>query len=178
MPSAAAAPVQAPSPWVTRWSGLLPAGGRVLDLAAGAGRHARWLAAQGFEVEAVDRDSAALDALRLAEPAVRVRVADLEGDGWPYADGSFAGIVVCRYLYRPRLEYLAHMLEIGGLLIYETFMLGNEAFGRPRNPDFLLRPGELRDVFAPHLDILAFEEGVFDQPAPAALQRICARRPG
>ena len=164
-----------PSSWVRRFSSLIPAGGRVLDLACGAGRHARYLAECGFPVLAVDRDEAALAALSDV-PGVTTLRADLEGGVWPLASEVFAGIVVTNYLWRPLMPFLMASLDKGGVLIYETFMLGNERFGKPANPAFLLRKDELRFVVRGHLDIVAFEQGVVETPRPMVIQRICATR--
>jgi len=162
-----------PSAWVQRFATLIPAGGRVLDVACGTGRHACLLAALGYRVEAVDRDVQALVALR-DRPGLVVRVADLEGDPWPYADESFDGIVVTNYLHRPRLNALLATLAPGGVLLYETFMVGNEAFGRPSNPDYLLLPGELLECVRGRMTVVAFEQGCVDRPKPACIQRLCA----
>jgi SAM-dependent methyltransferase len=166
----------APSPWVERHLSFLAPGGRVLDLACGNGRHARLLAARGYEVVAVDRDFAAISGLRGVAGITALQL-DLEGSDWPLAGERFAGIVVTNYLWRPRLADVCAMLAGGGVLIYETFMLGNEAYGKPSNPEFLLRPGELRAVArAAGLREIAFEEGYADQPKPALRQAICAVR--
>ena len=166
------------SPWVMRFAPLIPAGGRVLDLAAGAGRHSRFLAAQGYSVEAVDRDAEALAAL--ADCAgVHTRCADLEGGPWPYHGSTFTGIVVTRYLWRPLLPTLFAALEAGGVLIYETFMVGQEAYGQPSNPAYLLRSGELLDLVRGRLNVVAFEQG--EEPGrtgPQVMQRLCAQRGG
>lgn len=165
-----------PSPWVRRFASLVPAGGEVLDLACGGGRHARLLAGLGHRVEAVDRDAAAL--ARLSGVAgVSVRVADLEHAPWPYAGRRFAGIVVANYLHRPLLPLIEGALADPAVLIYETFMTGNERFGRPSNPDFLLHSQELLQVAqAAGLRIVAYEEGEVAQPRPAVVQRLCAVR--
>lgn len=156
---------------------LIPPGGRVLDVAAGAGRNAVWLAQQGFKVTAVDRDVEALAILTSLAPQVETRVHDLEQDGWPYSGEQFDAIVVCRYLHRPLLPYLAQSLAHGGVLIYETFMHGHEQYGRPKNPDFLLKSNELYGIFKPLLEIVAYEEGLLQlSPNPAILQRIAAVR--
>jgi SAM-dependent methyltransferase len=164
-----------PSPWVCRHAGKIPSSGRVLDLACGQGRHSRYLAATGFRVLAVDRDPA----LRVQSTTVEFACHDLEQGVWPLGSEAFAGIVVTRYLFRPLLPRLASALAPGGVLIYETFMQGNAAFGRPARPEFLLVPGEL-EVFARDagLEVLDFAEGFQATPRPAMLQSICARRPG
>lgn len=148
----------------------------MLDLACGSGRHSRLLAAKNHLVLAVDRDSLALT--NLADMAgVETCVLDLEGEIWPLAGERFSGIVVTNYLWRPRLGDLLALLAPGGVLIYETFMLGNEAYGKPSNPDFLLRPQELRTLIqAAGLSEIDFVEGYVDQPKPAMRQAICARR--
>lgn len=161
---------------MARYCDLMPASGEVLDLACGSGRHARLLAARGHSVLAVDRDLAAIAGLD-GVAGIRARQLDLECGEWPLAGQSFSGIVVTNYLWRPRLPDLLAMLAPGGVLIYETFMLGNEAYGKPSNPDFLLRPGELREVAqAAGLREIAFEEGYTASPKPAMRQAICAVR--
>jgi SAM-dependent methyltransferase len=169
-------PIIPPSPWVETHCGLIAPGGRVLDLACGSGRHARLLAGLGLAVCAVDRDAEVVLKLQ-GVPGITATQLDLEGDEWPLSGQSFAGIVVTNYLWRPRLPDLLTMLAPGGVLIYETFMLGNEFYGKPSNPDFLLRPGELREVMrADGLREIAFEEGYTDSPKPAMRQAICAVR--
>jgi len=156
----------------------LPLGASVLDLACGSGRHARPMAAAGYRVTAVDRDGEALVGMR-GWPRIQTLCCDLEGGGWPFADAVFDGVLVSRYLYRPLLPQLLASLRPGGLLIYETFMRGQERYGRPSNPEFLLRPWELlvwaRDC---GLETLDFAQGVFDIGRLAMLQRLCACRAG
>jgi SAM-dependent methyltransferase len=162
------------SPWVRRFAGLAPAG-QVLDLACGAGRHARLFAALGHPVLALDRDPQLLAAA--AGPGIQTMCHDLEepGAAWPFGPARFAAIVVTNYLHRPLLAQLAASLVPDGILIYETFAAGNEAFGKPSNPDFLLQPGELLGVAqAGGLRVIAFEDGVVSQPKPAMVQRLCA----
>jgi SAM-dependent methyltransferase len=143
----------------------------VLDLAAGTGRHVRLLLDCGFAVRAADCDISAL--LPLAAPNCEITEIDLEsGADWPFG-GGYDGIVVTNYLHRPLLPAIGQALAPGGVVIYETFAVGNERFGRPKNPDFLLRPGELLSAFAA-LTIVAFEQGLVTAPRPAVIQRIAA----
>ena len=162
----------APSPWVQRWMTLIRPGGAVLDVAAGAGRHARLLARMGFEVDAVDRDASLF-----ADPPQQVKVlqADIEAGPWPYAGRRFDAIVVTNFLHRPLLPRFMDSLDPGGVLIYETFAQGNEKFGKPSNPAFLLAPGELIEAVRGRLRVVAFEDLVVSDPRPAAVQRLCAR---
>jgi len=162
-----------PSAWVTRFAHLVAADARVLDLACGNGRHARLFAARGCRVLAVDRDAQAL-ALLAGTPGIETRCADLEAGGWPLPGERFDAIVVTNYLHRPLFAPLLAALADDGVLIYETFAQGNEAFGRPANPDHLLRGGELIDRVA-GLAIVAFEQGVVtDDARSAVVQRIAA----
>lgn len=163
------------SPWVQRFAPSIPAKGRVLDLACGGGRHARWLAGLGLTVLAVDIDTVALQSLD-GLPGIRTLAADLEGAPWPFAGQFFDGVVVTRYLHRPLLAPLVAALAPGGVLIYETFAAGNEQYGRPRNPEFLLQPGELLELARGRLHVIAYEDVYIDSPKPALVQRICARR--
>jgi hypothetical protein len=152
-----------PSDWVVRWAPLVTRG-PVLDVASGCGRHSRLFA--GLEVIAVDRDAQSI-------PGVRFVQADLEdGSPWPFPGQRFGGIVVTNYLHRPLLPILEDALDAGGVLIYETFMAGNERYGKPSNPNFLLKPGELLRAFSA-LTVVAFEQGT---AAKAVVQRVCAIR--
>jgi hypothetical protein len=156
---------------VGRFLPLIKPYGLVLDLAAGSGRHSRLLLVSGFAVCAVDCDVSAL--LPLAGTRCEVRQVDLEtGAAWPLG-GGYEGIVVTNYLHRPMLPAIGGALAPGGVLIYETFARGNERFGRPHNPDYLLRPGELLEAFA-LLTVVAFEQGEVTAPRPAVIQRIAA----
>jgi len=161
---------EAPSAWVERWAPLITHG-TVLDVACGGGRHARHFLARGLKVVAIDREPQDI-------PGARFIRADLEdGSPWPLAGERFEGIVVTNYLHRPLLPTLRDSLAEGGVLIYETFMLGNERYGRPSNPAFLLRPGELLEAFR-GLRVEAFEEGPVREPKAAVIQRLCAVRGG
>lgn len=165
-----------PSLWVQRFLPLISPGGTVLDLACGQGRHSLLLAEHGYQVEAVDRDSEALAGISALAPQVVTREADLEGGPWPYHGRTFDGIVVANYLFRPLLPMLFNALGENAVLIYETFMLGNERFGKPSNPAFLLRQGELLEVVRRRLTVVAFEQGEVEAPRPAVVQRLCATR--
>jgi SAM-dependent methyltransferase len=162
-----------PSPWLRRWVGFVRPGGAVLDVACGSGRHARWLAELGFEVDAVDRDTSLFES---PPKGVALLGADIEAGPWPYAGRRFDAIVVTNYLHRPLVATLVDSLETGGVLVYETFARGNERFGKPSNPDYLLAPGELIEAVRGRLRVLGYEDLVVDQPRAAAVQRICARR--
>ncbi len=157
------------SPWVQRWSHLIAPGARVLDVACGSGRHVRWFTQQGCRVTAVDRDAQALDALR---GSAEVIVADLESAPWPLPGRSFDAVVVTNYLWRDLLPTLVGSLAPGGVLIHETFSLDQRSVGKPSNPAFLLRPGELLGA-AQGLRIVAFEDG-FVSPPDRFVQRIVA----
>jgi SAM-dependent methyltransferase len=142
----------------------------VLDVACGGGRHSRLFADRGIEVVAVDREDQVLS------KEIRFLKSDLEnGNPWPFAGQRFAAIVVTNYLHRPLFPHLLGSLDEGGVLIYETFMLGNEKFGRPSNPEFLLRPGELLQAFR-ELTVAGFEQGGVERPKAAVIQRLCALR--
>jgi SAM-dependent methyltransferase len=164
-----------PSAWVERFAPLIPrrAAGAALDLACGRGRHVRVLRAHGLAVAALDRDPAALAAI--VDDAVEKIAADLEADGWPFAERRFDGIVVVNYLHRPLFPALVRALNPGGILIYETFARGNERFGRPRNPDHLLEPGELLTAFAA-LHVIAYECGALGGARLRVVARLCAAK--
>ena len=163
--------------WVGRFLHAAPAGGRLLDVACGGGRHLRLALARGWSVTGVDRDLTGIDDLA-GDPRVELIVADLEAEGasWPLAQRRFAAVVVTNYLWRPVLPGIVAAVADDGLLIYETFAVGNGRFGRPSNPDFLLRPNELIAAVVPRLTVVAFES--LRQEAPAAVrQRIAAVGP-
>lgn len=159
------------SAWVQRWSHLVPPGASVLDVACGAGRHLRWFAARGARVTGVDRDAAALQGLAGIGELV---VADIEGGPWPFGGRRFDAVVVTNYLWRALLPTIVASVADDGVLIYETFAIGNEAYGKPSNPNFLLQPGELLQAAA-GLQVVAYEHG-FARAPDRVVQRIVARR--
>jgi SAM-dependent methyltransferase len=161
------------SNWVRRHAGRIPPASNVLDLACGNGRHARYLAGLGHRVTAIDIDLSAVIDLA-ADDRLELVERDLENAPWPFAGRRFGGIVVTNYLYRPLYPYLVAALSDGGTLIYDTFAAGNERFGHPRNPAFLLNPGELLNAFAEDLHIVAYDHGRVDEPRQAMRQRLCA----
>ncbi|HAX21651.1 MAG TPA: SAM-dependent methyltransferase [Hydrogenophaga sp.] len=162
---------EAPSAWVQRWSHLVPAGGPVLDVACGHGRHLRWFAQRGHPVTGVDRSPEAITAVADLGRAVE---ADIENGPWPFAGETFDAVVITNYLWRPLLPQIVASVAPGGVLIYETFAAGNETVGKPSRPDFLLQSGELLQVAA-GLHVVAFEDGFTDRPE-RFVQRIAAVR--
>ncbi len=164
-----------PSPWIVQWAGLVAADAAVLDVAAGGGRHARFFADRGHRVTAIDRDVSGL----AAEANVEVVRADLEdASPWPLPGRTFGAVVVTNYLHRPLFPALLDALAPGGVLLYETFMAGNERFGRPRRPEFLLKDGELLELVRGRFSVVAYEARLISEPKMAMVQRIAARLTG
>lgn len=162
-----------PSPWIVQWAGLVAADATVLDVAAGGGRHTRFFAQRGHKVTAVDRDVSALS----AGPTIEIVQADLEdGSPWPLPGRRFGAVVVTNYLHRPLFPALLDALMPGGVLLYETFMEGNERFGRPSNPEFLLKDGELLEIVHGRFSVVAYEARMISEPKMAMVQRIAARK--
>jgi SAM-dependent methyltransferase len=157
-----------------QWAGLIAAGAAVLDVAAGGGRHSRFFADRGHKVTVLDRDTSPL----ASHSDVEIVQADLEdGSPWPLPGRTFGAVVVTNYLHRPLFPALLDALAPGGVLLYETFMEGNERFGRPSNPAFLLKDGELLDLARGRLSVTAYEARMISEPKMAMVQRIAARRP-
>jgi len=163
----------APSAWIVRFSDRVPEGAPVLDLACGGGRHAVHFLSLGHPVLAVDRDLSKI--ADLDHPGLSRLETDLEGAQWPLVGRTFGGVVVTNYLYRPLMSHIVASVAPGGVLIYETFALGNEKFGKPANPEYLLRPGELLDGVQGRLRVLAYEDLTISEPRPRCVQRLCAR---
>ncbi len=172
-----------PSPWIVRFAPLIKAGGTTLDLACGGGRNTRYLLELGHKVVALDRSTDALADLA-NNPGCEVLGADLELEESVFdnpgvlAGRTFDGVIVVNYLYRALFANLFDALAPGGVLIYETFARGNERFIRPRNPDHLLKSGELLALAEGRLQVVAYEHGIIEKgPIPGVIQRLCAVKP-
>ena len=165
--------IGAASPWVVKHASRIRKDARVLDLACGSGRHALHLASLGLQVIAVDRDVSLLRAQQLPADLTLLE-ADLENAPWPFGEKEFDAIIVTNYLHRPLFSKMIATLKTDGILIYETFAMGNEKFGKPSNPAFLLQPGELLDVVRGNMRVIAYEDDYVELPKPAMIQRICA----
>ena len=164
-----------PSRWITRFAPLVRPGAAILDLACGGGRHVRWFLARGHPVTAVDLDLSELDDLR-GQPELEQLQADVEGAPWPLPGRRFGAVIVTNYLWRPLFPRILDSVDQGGVLLYDTYGRGNEAYGQPTNPDFLLEPGELIELARGRLQIVAYEHGQIERPRPAIRQRLCAVR--
>jgi SAM-dependent methyltransferase len=166
-------PMPSPSSWVIAWAGLVPAGAPVLDVAAGSGRNAIFFAERGHRVTALERDTS-----RLPQRAdLEIVAADLENEApWPLPGRRFGAVIVTNYLHRALMPILLDSLSAGGVLIYETFMQGNERFGKPDNPAFLLKDGELLELVRGHFSVTAYEARMISEPRMAMVQRIAARK--
>jgi SAM-dependent methyltransferase len=162
---------ESPSAWIVRFAHLVPAGGPVLDVACGRGRHLRWFASRGHPVTGVDRDGEALAALHGVGETLQ---ADIENGPWPLGNRQFAGVVVTNYLWRPLFPHILDAVAPGGVLLHETFADGNETVGKPSRPDFLLATGELLQAY-PGLRVVAYEDGFLADP-DRYVQRIAAVR--
>ncbi len=162
------------SAWVRRWAGRAPGGADILDLACGSGRHGRYFLSLGHPVLLLDIDLSGVADLQ-GQPGVDLLATDLEnGAPWPLENRQFGAVIVCNYLWRPLFPHLVRAVAPGGLLLYETFMRGQEKYGRPSNPDFLLAENELFERLKDSFDILAFEQGEETEPKPSCRQRIAA----
>ncbi|MDR3495160.1 MAG: class I SAM-dependent methyltransferase [Ancalomicrobiaceae bacterium] len=165
-----------PSRWIlTALDGVKP-DGHVLDVACGAGRHARAALTRGLRVTGIDIDAAGTADL-IGQAGFTFIAADLEtGAAFPLAGQRFDAVVVSNYLHRPLMSALTAAVASDGVLVYETFANGQERRGRPANPAFLLRPNELAEAaIAGGLVIVACEQGVVGDAATGPIvQRIIA----
>lgn len=163
------------SAWFREFQPLVPINGDVLDVAAGGGRHVRFFADAGYRVTALDRNAEPLQPLQQSHGAEIIE-ADLEdGSPWPLGDRRFDAVIVCNYLHRPLFGSLIGALKPGGVLLYETFALGNEVYSRPRNPDHLLKSGELLELVGAWLQVVAYRHGIVDGgECPGVKQMLCA----
>ena len=161
------------APWIVQWAGLVAPQADVLDLAAGRGRHAVFFAERGHPVVAVDRDVSRIS----DQPGIERLLADLEdGGAWPLGNRQFGAVVVTNYLHRPLMPHLLSAVAAGGVLLYQTFMEGNERFGKPSRPDFLLKDGELLELVRGRFSVIAYEARLISDPSMAMVQRIAARK--
>jgi SAM-dependent methyltransferase len=166
--------VSPPEDWVVKHFNKIKKGGSVMDMAAGKGRHTQFFLDKGYNVVAVDQNITSLSIFN-GHPKLRIVKADLETNSHaPFNAGVFNGIVVVNYLYRPIFQQIIEMLDTGGVLIFQTFMVGNELFGRPRNRNYLLLEDELKNFFSKELLILDSQQGYSDRPSKAVTQKICA----
>ena len=152
-----------PAEFLVKNIGLLP-GGRALDVAMGTGRNAIYLAKMGFEMEGVDMSPEAVDnALESAREAgvtIRAQVADLEGE-YHIEKGAYDVIICFNYLQRSLIYQIKDGLKKGGVVVYETFIVDQARFGKPTNPDYLLKHNELLDMFR-DFRCLRYSEGIMD----------------
>lgn len=167
------------SDWIRRWTHLIPENVLVLDVACGSGRHMKWFHDKGISVLGVDRDPVAL---KTASAWGETLLADIENNAWPFelSPGNvrqFGAIVVTNYLWRPLLSTLLRSVKDEGVLIYETFADGNQRYGKPSRPDFLLNPGELLKICAQTegIQVVAYENGMLGEP-DRCVQRVVAIR--
>ena len=160
------------SPWVRRFAPLVAPQGAVLDLASGGGRHARYFLSRGHPVVAIDRDTEPLADLQGRAEVIQADLEDGAASATAWGGRTFAGVVVCNYLHRPLMPFLLDAVAPGGVLIYETFAKGNERYAKPRNPDFLLKPGELLALADGRFQVIAYEHGLIE--GPRVVQRIAA----
>ena len=169
-----------PSPWITRFLQPAQPGATALDVATGSGRHLRFAHSLGYTVTAIDRDLSRVTDLAITRNISLIQ-ADLEdGSPWPLPGQTFSAVIVTNYLHRPILPAIVATVAPNGLLLYETFGLGNERYGKPSNPNFLLAPGELLSAVRGRLTPVAYEHVTLDSPprTPAAVvQRIVAVGP-
>jgi SAM-dependent methyltransferase len=185
--------------WVSKFAPLVQPNATVLDLACGGGRHTEFFLARGHRVIALDKDTSGL-ATYSDNPACEAITFDLESsdlessdlessdlattnqskiiysEQLPFFEKNLQCIVVVNYLYRPLMSALIQALSPGGILIYQTFMAGNERYGRPKNPDFLLSPLELPNTFNSECDQIDFFEGFVSAPKRAVIQCYCGRK--
>jgi SAM-dependent methyltransferase len=163
-----------PSSWVVRFGDLIPEKTPVLDVACGNGRHTRLFLERGHSVTAIDIDLSKVQDLTDSKNVELVQANLEDGSPWPFANRTFGAVIITNYLYRPLFSSLIDSVAPDGLLIYETFAIGHEAYGPPSRPEFLLKPGELIDIFKDQLQIIAYEHGYMNLPKPSIRQRICA----
>ncbi len=162
-----------PAAWLVDNLDVIPRGGLVLDVACGSGRHAVFLAERGWRVHAIDRDTVAVGQVGRVGRVGEITTArvDLESGNPTLGEGLYDAVIVFNYLHRPSMPAIVRAVRPGGVLIYETFTVGQAQRGRPRNPNFLLKDGELPSLVAP-LRVLRAREGDFDNKLVASVVAI------
>lgn len=165
----------APSPFIMEWFPKIPFDGHVLDIACGKGRHTRAALDAGMKVTAIDKDTSGLRDL-LTNPNLEIITSDLETKRWPLDARTFDAVIVTNYLWRPLFPYIVNAISSGGHVLYETFAIGNEKFGKPGNLGFLLQPGELINAFQDSCQTLEFWEGLEVDPKSAYRQRYAGQK--
>ena len=172
--------ISSPSTWVMQKAQSWPKGSKILDFAAGKGRHSFALSelhCKKFDILAVDQNSEELKNLKKVCSDITICHADLEKNTvWPFFDQKFDVVLVTNYLFRPRLTDLFSLIRTGGCIVYETFAEGNEIYGKPRNPDYLLSKGELLKILPKDFEVVDYFHGKVEQPKPAIIQRLAARK--
>lgn len=161
--------------------------GPILDLACGGGRNGLFLVGKGVPVVFADRSETSLEEVRNRLDAMSASAAAEKSRCWlvdfenkekdPLAEKRFGAIIVFNYLHRALFTAIKGAIAPGGIVIYETFTVDNLRYGRPRNPDYLLRPGELAEYFGDWDCLHHFEGEVKGEPGTRAIAQIVARKP-
>ncbi|SEM39352.1 Methyltransferase domain-containing protein [Syntrophus gentianae] len=172
---------KAPDPLLVRFSPLLQGQeleGPILDLACGKGQNGLFLAGLNLPVILADGSPEALNEARRSAEGKGFKVqfweVDLEAGGNPLPEDYYRAILVFRYLHRPLIPSLRRAIRKGGILIYETFTIEQPRYGRPHNPDYLLKAGELADWFR-DWEIIHYFEGLLENPPRAMAQLVCRK---
>ena len=143
----------------------------LLDFASGNGRNCIPLSKKNIMVTAIDRDQEKLNKYKNFKNINSICF-DLEtSEEWPLTKEYYDVIIVVNYLYRPKIKKLINLLKKGGFLFYETFSLGNEKYGSPKDPKFLLKDRELIEIFGEFLLPLSFYDGRLNDDKIAIKQR-------
>jgi len=162
-------PRDRPAKFLVENISLLPKG-RILDVAMGDGRNAIYLVARGFQAEGIDISREAIEKAQLSAKGQGIEIVahlvDLEKD--PYIQPGRYDVIICfRYLQRSLIPYMKSGLKQGGIVVYETYTIDQIQFGKPKNPDFLLKRNELLDLFS-DFHIIKYHEGIFEDKKAVA----------